>query len=127
MLFRYKIDKWHEHICNGVNLIHYDVKIQQYNKNNMFFKWKTYKDTTLKSIVELLGEEYCFACYDNALVEIAETISKYGSIDKMITEYIYKFIIKDIKYENAMNDLEKSIDEAVLTNDWKTIEFKENK
>ena len=126
MLFRYKIEKYYDNICNGVSLIHYKVKIQKYNANNIFFNWETCKHTTLKNIVELLGEEYCFTNWDNALLEIFKTISEYGSIDKLITEYIHKFIIKDMEYEDAMNDIEKSIDEIALTNDWKTIEFKEN-
>lgn len=126
MLFRYKVDKYGEHICNSVYLIRYEVKIQKYNESNTWFKWTTCKNTTLKSIVELLSDEYSFTHWDNALQEINETITKYGSVDRMITEYIYKFIVRDIKLDDEMNNIEKSIDKLVLTNDWKTIEFKEN-
>lgn len=126
MLFRYKIYKRYDYICSSFTTIHYEVKIQKYNKNNVFFKWTTYKDTTLKNIVELLGSEYCFSDWDNALQEIYETITQYGSVDKMITEYIRKFIIRDIEHNNMMNNIEISIDELVLMNDWKTIEIKEN-
>lgn len=127
MLFRYKIKKYHDIICSGVTLTHYEVKIQKYSPNNIFFKWTTRKITTLKDIVGLLGEEYCFTNWDNALHEILKTISRYGSIDKMMAEYIHKFIIRDMELADMMDDLEKSIDDIVLTNDWNTIEFKENK
>ena len=126
MLFRFKIDKRYDHICDGMNLIHYDTKIQMYNENNIWFKWETCKDTTLKHIVELLGSDYCFNHWDNALQEIHETIIKYESVDKMIAEYIRKFIIKDMEHANMMNNIESSIDEIVLTTEWKTIEIKEN-
>lgn len=126
MVFRYKIEKNYDHICNGVNLIHYNITIQKHNSNNIIFKWETCKDTTLKHIVEILSNEYCFSAFDNALPEIAETISQYGSVDKMISEYIWKIIIRDMKLENKMSNIEKSIDDLVLTHDWKTIEFKEN-
>lgn len=126
MLFRFKIDKHYDYICDGINLIHYDTKIQMYNENNICFKWETCKDTTLKHIVELLGSEYCFSHWDNALQEIHETIIKYESVDKMIAEYIRRFIIKDMKHANMMNNIEASIDEIVLTTEWKTIEIKEN-
>lgn len=126
MLFRYKIEKSSEYICDGLILIHYDTKIQRYYANNMLFKWVTCEDTTLKSIVKLLGKNYCFSNWDNALQEIAQTINQYGSVDQMIAEYIHKFTMKDIERTNMMNDIEKSIDELVLTNGWKTIEFKEN-
>jgi hypothetical protein len=127
MLFRYKIEKGSEYICNGIILTHYYTKIQRYYENNMLFKWVTCENTTLKSIVELLGKDYCFTNWDNALQEIAQTINQYGSVDQMIAEYIHKFIMKDIEHTNMMNDIEKSVDELVLTNEWKTIEFKENK
>lgn len=123
MLFRYKITKSYE--CFGT-LIHYNVRIQRYHPNRGAFKWETCKDTTLKSITELLNHEYCFSAFDNALPEIAKTISQYGSVDKMISEYIWKIIIRDINVENQMRNIEKSIDDIVLNNDWKTIEFKEN-
>ena len=126
MLFRYKIDKYHEHICDGVNLIHYEVKIQKFNEGNLLFKWETRKVTTLKHIVELLGDEYCFSHWENALREIHETITKYGSVNNMIAEYIRKFIMRDIESENEMQNIENSIDNLVLTGDWQTIEFKEN-
>lgn len=127
MLFRYKIDKSYDHICDGVNLIHYEVKIQRYNESNVLFKWTTCKATSLKHIVELLGCEYCFSSWDNALQKIYETIIKYEGVDNMISEYIRKFIMKDIELDNTMNNIEKSIDELVSTNEWKIIEFKENK
>ena len=127
MLFRYKIEKSHDHICDGVNLIHYNVTIQKYHENNMIFKWVTRRNTTLKGIVELLGKEYYFDHWNNALSEIFKTIAEYGGIDKLMAEYIHKFIITEMEREDMMNDIEKSIDDLVLTNDWKTIEFKENK
>jgi hypothetical protein len=107
-------------------LIHYNVRIQRYHPNRGAFKWETCQDTTLKSITELLSHEYCFSAFDNALPEIAKTISQYGSVDKMISEYIWKIIIRDMNVENQMSNIEKSIDDIVLNNDWKTIEFKEN-
>lgn len=125
MLFRYKVDKCGEYFCNSVYLIRYKVTIQKYNERGVF-KWTTCKNTTLKSIVELLGDTYCFSAFDNALQEIHETITKYGSVDRMITEYIYKFIVREIEQNDKMDNIEKSIDGLVLTNDWKTIEFKEN-
>jgi hypothetical protein len=125
MLFRYKITKSYECVGN-TSLIHYDVTIQKYNPNGCVFKWQTCKDTTLKNITALLSNEYCFSAFDNALPEIAKTISQYGSVDRMISEYIWKIIIRDMKLENKMSDIEKSIDDIVLNNDWKTIEFKEN-
>lgn len=126
MKFRYKIDKGLDYICGNFTAIHYYVKIQIYNEKHLFFKWETYKETTLKHIVELLGSEYCFSHWDNSLQEIHETITKYGSVNHMITEYIRKFIMKDIALNNTMNNIEKSIDEFVLTNEWKIIEIKEN-
>jgi hypothetical protein len=126
MLFRYKIDKCNDHICDGVNLIHYNVKIQRYNENNIWFKWTTCTDTTLKCIVELLSQEYCFSPFENALQEIAETIAKYGNVDKTINEYICKIVIRDMKSKNNMNSVEQALDKTVLTNGWNTIEIKEN-
>ena len=126
MLFRYKISKLNEHFCEGVNFIRYEVQIQKYNINSKLFRWKTCKDTSLKSIVELLGSEYCFSRWDNALQEIHETIAKYGSVDRMIEEYIRKFIITDMQLDKEMNNLEKSIDDLVLTGNWNAIEIKEN-
>lgn len=125
MLFRYKIEKRHDHICDGVNLIHYDIKIQRYDENNILFKWTTCKDTTLKSIVGILDTEYCLDPWYNALPEIHETITKYGSVDRMIAEYIRKTIMREIEDDNMMNNIEKSIDELILTNNWNTIEIKE--
>ena len=127
MLFRYKIDKYREYVCNSLTLIKYDVKIQRYNPDNILFKWATCKNTSLKSIVEFLGDGYDFAYYDDALCEIFKTISEYGGIDKMMAEYIQKSIVKDMEFKDVMNNLEKSIDDIVLTNDWKTIELKESK
>lgn len=126
MVFRYKIEKSCEYICNDIKLIHYDVTIQKYNENNIFFKWETCKDTTLKAITELLENEYCFVSYYNALQEITDTIAKYGSVDKMICEYIRKIIMRDIKSKNNMNSVEETLDNIVLTNGWNTIEIKEN-
>lgn len=127
MLFRYKIDKYREYVCNSLTLIKYDVKIQRYNPDNILFKWTTCKNTSLKSIVEFLGDGYDFTYYDDALCKIFKTISEYGGIDKMMTEYIQKSIVKDMEFKDVMNNLEKSIDDIVLTNDWKTIELKESK
>ena len=125
MLFRYKITKWYDRI-GGMYFIHYNTKIQKYNPNNSIFKWETCKDTTLKSIVELLSNEYVLSDFENGLQEIADTISKYGSVDKVISEYIWKIIIKDMQLEEHMDNVENSLDDLVLTNGWKTIEFKEN-
>lgn len=125
MLFRYKITKSHDWI-GSIYRVRYNTQIQKYNANGILFKWKTCKDTSLKSIVELLSSEYCFSGFDNALQEIADTISKYGSIDEMIYEYIKRFVIIDMQLENKLNNIEYELDDIVLTNNWKTIEIKEN-
>jgi len=125
MLFRYKITKSREYFGN-LALIHYNVEIQKYNKDNMIFKWQTHKETTLKSITEILSQDYCFSGFENALVEISDSISKYGGINNMVSEYIRKVIMRDMKIEDKMIDAEKLIDNIVLTNGWNTIEIKEN-
>ena len=125
MLFRYKITKSCDYF-SSIYRIRYNTKIQKYNPNNSVFKWETCADTTLKDIVELLNVGYYFSGFENGLQEIIDTISKYGSVDKMISEYIWKIIIRDMRLEESMNNIEKSLDDIVLTNDWKTIEFKEN-
>lgn len=126
MLFRYKITKRYNYFYNDQRLIHYDTKIQKYSPNNVAFKWKTCTDTTLKSIVEILSKEYCFFHFENALQEITETIAKYGSVDKMIYEYIRKIIIRDMQRDDKLVNIEKTLDNIVLTNGWNTIEIKEN-
>jgi hypothetical protein len=92
----------------------------------MIFKWQTHKETTLKSITEILSQDYCFSGFENALVEISDSISKYGGINNMVAEYIRKVIMRDMKIEDKMIDAEKLIDNIVLTNGWNTIEIKEN-
>lgn len=126
MLFRYKIEKSSEHICDGVNLIHYNVTIQRYNDNNIFFKWEMCKNTTLKVITESLVHDYCFTCYYNAIQEITDTIYKYGGVDQMVCEYIRKIIIRDIRSKDDAVSAESSLDRLVLTDGWHTFEIKEN-
>jgi hypothetical protein len=92
----------------------------------MLFKWRTCASTTLKSIAEILVYEYCFSGFDNGLQEIATTIDKYGSVGKMVDEYIRRIVIRDMRLENDMDNIEKSIDNLVLTDGWNTIEIKEN-
>lgn len=125
MLFRYKITKSCEWI-GDIYLVHYHTKVQRYCANNIVFKWKTCEDTTLKNIVELLRNEYCFSGFDNALPEISETISKYGDVDKMISEYIKRIVIRNMRLENELDTIERGLDDIVLTDNWKTIEIKEN-
>lgn len=125
MLFRYKITKSYEFI-GGTYLVRYYTKIQKYNPNNIIFKWGTCKDTTLKSIVELLRDDCCFYGFYNALQEITETISKYDGVDKMLYAYIKRFIIRDMKEKDEMRTIEETLDNIVLTNGWSTIEIKEN-
>ena len=126
MLFRYKIEKSSECIYSEVKLIHYDVTIQKHNGNNIFFKWETCKNTTLKVITESLFHDYCFSCYDNAIQEITDTIYKYGGVDQMVCEYIRKFIIRDIRSKDDAVSAESSLDKLVLTDGWHTFEVKEN-
>ena len=125
MLFRYKIDKSYDYICEGVKLIHYNVTIQKYNGNNIFFKWETCKDTTLKVIAESLVHDYYLSCWDNAIQEITDTISKYGGVDQMVCEYIRKIIIKDMRLKDDVVNAENSLDNIALTNGWHTFEIKE--
>jgi hypothetical protein len=125
MLFRYKITKSCEFI-GEIYLVHYCTKIQKYNPNNNVFKWETCENTTLKVIVELLSSDYCFTVFDNALQEIAETISKYDGVDKMLYAYIKRFIIRAMKEKDEMYNTEETLDNIVLTNGWSTIEIKEN-
>lgn len=125
MLFRYKIDKSGEYY-GSMRLIHYNVTIQRYNPNNMIFKWETCKGTSLKCITETLSKSYLFSAFENALPEIAESISKYGGVDNMVIAYIRKVIMRDMKTKNEMTDAENLVDNLVLTNGWKAVEIKEN-
>lgn len=125
MLFRYKITKSCEYFCSTY-LVRYKVYIQRYNQNNMLFKWETCADTTLKSITECLNSDYCFDNFENYLPEIAKTIVEYGNVDKMIEEYIKKTIIEDMQIAKDLRNIEKSIDDLVLTDNWNAIEIKEN-
>jgi hypothetical protein len=92
----------------------------------MLFKWETCSRTTLKSIAEVLVHEYCFSGFESGLQEIAKTIDKYGNVNKMVCEYIKKVVIRDMKLEKDIHNIEKSIDNLVLTDGWNTIEIKEN-
>lgn len=125
MLFRYKITKSYSWI-GDVCLVHYNIKIQEYHKNAIIFKWETCLESTLKSITEELNYNYCFNEFENALQEIFKTISKYGCIDKMIGECIRRFIIRKRQIQDEMTNIEQSLDNIVLTNGWNTIEIKEN-
>lgn len=125
MLFRYKIVKTC-HRLGDLHWISYNTTIQRYNPNNVIFKWETREDTTLKCIAEFLSRK-CFGPSDSCLKEITEKVAEYGSMDKMILEYIRRFVVRDIKLEDDDKNLEKTLDDnIVFMNHWNTIEIKEN-
>lgn len=128
MLFRYKITKSTEYEFSSLTRIHYDVKIEYYNAEAMFSRWKHFNSTTLKAIAQKYTR-YNFLPYTDGINEVYNFISKYENMDQIMEKYIMDIKREeDIKYKNNQEARakEKTIDEFILLNKWNTIEIKEN-
>lgn len=128
MLFRYKITKSHEWIHSALSKVHYNVTIQYYDASSLF-SWKNFDTTTLKEIAQKYSR-FKFLPYTDGVNEVYNFISEYNSMDEIMEKYITD--IKNEKLSQAAYDQESKIkenkiDKLVLTNNWNTIEIKENK
>lgn len=125
MLFRYKVEKCGydniDYIFHGPG-IEYRVAIQYYKPNAKWFKWRYFDTNKLCYVMNKLG--HCTDDIDdnNGLFSVMQ---KYDNVGDIMLKYIKK-IMEDNDYKKHQNDISSKIDDFVVTNDWNTIEIKEN-
>lgn len=125
MLFRYKVTKCGydgiDYAFHGPGIC-YRVEIQYYKPNSKWFKWRYFKTAQLCYVMNKLGH-----CTDDIDTNIGlfNEMQKYDNIGDIVFKYIKK-IMEDKNCEKFKNDIRSQIDEFVVTNDWNTIEIKEN-
>lgn len=125
MKFRYKVECNHNCIFNCTR---YDVKIQRFHKLFMFH-WHTVDNVELRYILYRLNKN---AFNDFTYLEYApeefiyNELSKYTSMDELIMKYVTNVVLEKFKEREKNKKCDDLICEFVLTDNWKTIEIKEN-
>lgn len=125
MLFRYKItERAYENLEQAFYGpgVCYRVTIQYYKPNAKLFQWRYFNTNTLCGVLNKIGH-----VIDNIETNdgLLNALQEYNNIGEIMFKYI-KALMADNDYKQHQKDLEDKIDSFVLTNDWHTIEIKEN-
>lgn len=122
MKFRYKVERNYNYSSNYAT---YDVKIQRHYK--LF--WRTVDNIELRFILYRLNKN-AFKDF-TFLVKVPEEfiyneLSKYTSMGELVMKYVTSVVFERFKETKKNKNCDDLICEFVSTDNWKTIEIKEN-